>query len=148
MEHNIHLVIVLGSLSQIENGKIEKLLKNYSWTFEIIRDVKNMAEVMKESAHKILKELNIINVPIHFFGIRDIDILFLGLEFKFPVALTFVILFESWRYFPLAMLFILARLQSVPTELFEAADIDGATPIQKFKFITWPLILSNKRTSC
>ena len=94
------------------------------------------------TVNAILKELNIINVPIHFFGIRDIDILFLGLEFKFPVALTFVILFESWRYFPLAMLFILARLQSVPTELFEAADIDGATPIQKFKFITWPLILS------
>ena len=64
-----------------------------------------------------------------------------GFQFKFPIALTFVILFESWRYFPLAMLFILARIQSVPSELFEAAEIDGATPTQKFRNITWPLIL-------
>ena len=39
------------------------------------------------------------------------------------------------------MIFILARLQSVPKELFEAAEIDGATPLQKFRSITWPLIL-------
>ena len=39
------------------------------------------------------------------------------------------------------MLFILARIQSVPSELFEAAEIDGATPTQKFRNITWPLIL-------
>ena len=41
-------------------------------------------------------------------------------------------MFEIWRYFPLAFLFILARLQAIPKELYEAADVDGASPFQKF----------------
>ena len=89
----------------------------------------------------ILTQLQILNEPISFLQVRDMTINFIGFEFSFPVALSFVILFESWRYFPLAMIFILARLQSVPKELFEAAEIDGATPLQKFRSITWPLIL-------
>ncbi len=89
----------------------------------------------------LLTELDIIKEPISFLQVTNTKINILGFEFKFPVALTFVILFESWRYFPLAMLFILARIQSVPSELFEAAEIDGATPTQKFRNITWPLIL-------
>ena len=40
-------------------------------------------------------------------------------------------MFEIWRYFPLAFLFILARLQAIPKELYEAADVDGASPISK-----------------
>ncbi len=89
----------------------------------------------------LLTELDIIKEPISFLQVTNTKINILGFEFKFPIALTFVILFESWRYFPLAMLFILARIQSVPSELFEAAEIDGATPTQKFRNITWPLIL-------
>ena len=89
----------------------------------------------------LLTELDIIKEPISFLQVTNTNINILGFEFKFPIALTFVILFESWRYFPLAMLFILARIQSVPSELFEAAEIDGATPTQKFRNITWPLIL-------
>ena len=61
-------------------------------------------------------------------------------EFKLRLALTTVIIFEIWRYFPLAFLFILARLQAVPKELYEAADIDGAGPYTKFMNITLPQI--------
>ena len=89
----------------------------------------------------LLTELDIIKEPVSFLQVANTKISIFGFEFKFPIALTFVILFESWRYFPLAMLFILARIQSIPKELFEAAEIDGATPTQKFKNITWPLIL-------
>ena len=52
-----------------------------------------------------------------------------------------VILFESWRYFPLAFLFILARLQAIPKDLYEASDIDGATRIQQFFYSTLPQLL-------
>ena len=54
------------------------------------------------------------------------------------MALTTVIAFEAWRYFPLSFLFILARMQSVPTEMYEAADMDGATPFQQFWYISLP----------
>lgn len=53
-------------------------------------------------------------------------------------AMFIVILFQGWRYFPFAMLMILARLQAIPNELYEAAGIDGANIIKKFYYITIP----------
>lgn len=61
---------------------------------------------------------------------------FLGVEV--PVALLTVIAFEAWRYFPFAFLFILARLQALPSELDEAAVVDGATPTQRFRYVIMP----------
>ena len=63
-----------------------------------------------------------------------------GFEIKLRLALTTVIMFEIWRYFPLAFLFILARLQAVPKDLYEAAEVDGAGPFRKFINITLPQI--------
>jgi multiple sugar transport system permease protein len=56
-------------------------------------------------------------------------------------ALTTVIAFEIWRYFPFAFLFLMARLQAVPYELEEAAQVDGATPWQQFRFVVLPQLL-------
>jgi multiple sugar transport system permease protein len=89
----------------------------------------------------LLLQLGVIDGPISFLGQRVAEINFLGLTFNFPVALTVVIIFEIWRYFPLAMLFILARMQSVSTDIYEAAEIDGATPIQQFRFISLPQLM-------
>jgi multiple sugar transport system permease protein len=49
-----------------------------------------------------------------------------------------VILFDIWRYFPYAFLMILARLQSIPKTLYEAAEVDGAGSWAKFRHITMP----------
>jgi multiple sugar transport system permease protein len=38
------------------------------------------------------------------------------------------------------MLVYLAGLKAIPRELLEAAEIDGATPLQRFKSVTWPLL--------
>jgi multiple sugar transport system permease protein len=54
------------------------------------------------------------------------------------LALALVILFEAWRYFPFAMLMILARLQAVDGTLYEAAEVDGASTLAKFRFVTLP----------
>jgi len=53
-------------------------------------------------------------------------------------ALLAVILFQGWRYFPFAMLLILARLQAIPRDLHEAAAVDGASRFQQFLNITLP----------
>lgn len=55
-----------------------------------------------------------------------------------PLALLTVIAFEIWRTFGLAYLFITARLQAVPAELEEAALIDGASPVQIFRYVILP----------
>lgn len=54
------------------------------------------------------------------------------------VALTVVILVNVWLGVPFMMVALLGGLQSVPTELYEAAEMDGATPWQRFTNITLP----------
>ncbi|NNG02628.1 MAG: sugar ABC transporter permease [Inquilinus sp.] len=83
----------------------------------------------------------ITETPLNFLGTESLTIDLFGLEFGFPLALATVIAFEAWRYFPLAFLFILARLQALPSDLYEAASMDGATPLQKFRFITLPQLV-------
>ena len=58
-----------------------------------------------------------------------------------PTALITVIVFEMWRSFPFAFLFLTARLQAAPATLEEAARVDGATPTQVFRHIVWPQLL-------
>ena len=92
--------------------------------------------------NNLLINYQIIDGPINLLGQKYVTLNILGFDFKLRLALTTVIIFEIWRYFPLAFLFILARLQAVPKELYEAADVDGANPIQKFLNITLPQILA------
>jgi multiple sugar transport system permease protein len=58
-----------------------------------------------------------------------------------PTALLTVIVFEAWRYFPFAFLFLVARIQAIPGELDEAARMDGATIWQRFRFVTLPQLM-------
>ncbi len=73
----------------------------------------------------ILMRLNIIDLPMAYLSQRGL-------------ALLLVIIFEAWRYFPFAMLMILARLQAVDSTLYEAAEVDGANVLEKFWYITLP----------
>lgn len=52
------------------------------------------------------------------------------------LTLLLTIAFQAWRYFPFAMLMILARLQAIDGTLYEASDVDGASAWQKFRYIT------------
>ena len=52
-----------------------------------------------------------------------------------------VIIMSLWKYLPYWALFVLARLQTMPIELHEAAMIDGASAWQRFWYITLPWIL-------
>ncbi|MBC8447047.1 MAG: sugar ABC transporter permease [Chloroflexi bacterium] len=73
----------------------------------------------------ILMKLGVIELPKAYLATRGL-------------ALLLVIIFEAWRYFPFAMLMILARLQAVDRTLYEAADVDGANTWHKFRFVTLP----------
>jgi multiple sugar transport system permease protein len=49
-----------------------------------------------------------------------------------------VVLASVWKGYPLVMILVLAGLQSIPKELYEAASIDGANKAQLFRYITLP----------
>ncbi len=78
---------------------------------------------------------------INFLGQRTIDLQVFSRTLQLPLALTSVIFFEAWRYFPFAFLFILARFQAIPREMYEAAEVDGASQFQQFWYITLPQLL-------
>ena len=48
----------------------------------------------------MLIQMDVVTAPINFFGQRNLEILIFGFSFRFPLALTMVIIFEIWRYFP------------------------------------------------
>ncbi|MEM6283593.1 MAG: sugar ABC transporter permease [Chloroflexota bacterium] len=53
-------------------------------------------------------------------------------------AVTSVILINSWRWFPFLAVIILAGLQSISDDLYDAAAVDGASTVQQFWHITLP----------
>ncbi|OGC14783.1 ABC transporter permease [candidate division WOR-1 bacterium RIFOXYC2_FULL_37_10] len=57
-----------------------------------------------------------------------------------PNTIWAIIIPTIWRYWPFSMLLLLAGMQSIPEELYEAADIDGASGWRKFWEITFPLL--------
>jgi multiple sugar transport system permease protein len=56
-------------------------------------------------------------------------------------AMNMVVLADVWKNYPLVALIVLAALQTIPRELYEAAAIDGAGPWVKFWKVTFPGIL-------
>jgi arabinogalactan oligomer/maltooligosaccharide transport system permease protein len=57
-------------------------------------------------------------------------------------TMTFIaaIITNIWLGFPFMMMVALGALQSIPADLYEAAEIDGASPWQQFKNITLPML--------
>jgi multiple sugar transport system permease protein len=55
-------------------------------------------------------------------------------------AMPAVILMATWKNFGYNMLICIAGLQNIPRELHEAAALDGATPLQRFRHVTLPML--------
>ena len=70
---------------------------------------------------------NIINEPVTWLGNPD----------SAPWA---IVITAIWKGYPIVMIFVLAGLQTIPKELYEAANLDGASKVQTFFFITIPMI--------
>lgn len=75
----------------------------------------------------LLLQLGIISRPVGFFA-------------SGPAAMASLILINSWRWFPFVAIMILAGLQRIPGDLYEAAAVDGAGAVRRFLSITWPLL--------
>ncbi|MBM3561164.1 MAG: sugar ABC transporter permease [Alphaproteobacteria bacterium] len=59
-----------------------------------------------------------------------------------PNAMISLILVGAWKYFPFVVIAVLARLQTIPEALYEAAKMDGAGPWSRFWDITMPQLRS------
>ncbi len=82
--------------------------------------------------------LGIVNYLLRHLGLIDAPLSFLS---DVNLALPWVILLNVWRWFPFFVVMFLAALQTVPKELFEAAEIDQAGFWQKFIYVELPGIM-------
>jgi multiple sugar transport system permease protein len=83
-----------------------------------------------------------LNQIIHFFHgtpvawLTDPKAMFLGVS----VGMWALIVTRIWQDFPYNMVIFIAGLQGIPKEFKEAAMIDGASPVQAFRYVTIPLL--------
>lgn len=77
----------------------------------------------------------ILNHFLVSLGIIDTPIDWLG---SMPNAMLSIVVVGAWKYFPFVVIAVLARLQTIPEELYEAARIDGASPLARFFDVTLP----------
>ena len=82
-------------------------------------------------------DFGIFNAVLYSFGAIDSYIPFLADPFLAKLSL---VLAHIWKEGPLAAIFILAGLQLIPAEYYEAAKIDGGSTLSVFRFITLPLL--------
>jgi multiple sugar transport system permease protein len=74
-----------------------------------------------------LVQLGVVAAPVGWLGTPGL-------------AMWSLIGINTWMFYPFVMLCVLARLQSIPPELYEAAHVDGAGPLGQFWNITLPQI--------
>lgn len=77
------------------------------------------------SVNTLLMGVGVIHAPIVFLS---------GTALAFPT----LVCLNSWRLFPFMALVVLAGLQGIPPEEYEAARVDGASRWSVFRAITWP----------
>lgn len=78
-----------------------------------------------------------LNGLLYSLGIIHSYVGFLG---RPVVAIAAIANAQVWKQLPLVIFILLAGLQSIPLELYEAAEVDGASAWSKFRFITLPLL--------
>ncbi len=77
----------------------------------------------------------VLNHVLMWARIVDMPVDWLG---SMPNAMISLIFVGAWKYFPFVVIAVLARLQSIPRELYEAARIDGAGRFAQFRDVTLP----------
>jgi ABC-type sugar transport system permease subunit len=85
----------------------------------------------------ILTQNGLLNTFLRNIGLVDQPISWIGTP---DLALLSVCVVVSWATIAFATVIYVAALQSVPGELYEAALIDGANALGRFRFVTLPMI--------
>lgn len=140
--NTFYFVVVAGPLSiavsliaaLMLNSKLVKFksLFRLSYFLPVVTTLVAVAIVWRFIYHP---NFGILNFLLSLFGINPID--WLGDP---NWAMPSIILLAVWKNFGYNMIIFIAGLQNIPEELYEAADIEGASAFQQFKHITLPML--------
>jgi multiple sugar transport system permease protein len=82
-------------------------------------------------------QLGVVNKLLLDLGVLSSGYSWLGNSLS---AMVVVIVADAWSRIPFATIIILAGLQSIPQEMYDAAKVDGATSFQTFRHVTLPYL--------
>lgn len=127
-----HLLIGLGVAlllnMEIRNKHFFRVIAILPWTVpDVIGGLiwRFMFDTLPGIVNTVLLKLGLAANPVDWLG-------------NPALAFPCVIFAEIWRGYPYVMLILLAGLQAIPKELYEAAEIDGASKYARFFYITLP----------
>ncbi|KHE69634.1 carbohydrate ABC transporter permease [Halobacillus sp. BBL2006] len=121
---------VLMNQKEIKFQKIFRTIFILPWAVPAFVSILVFAGMFNETFGTINNDI------LAIFGLGDIPWLTNPVYTK--IAL---IMIQTWLGFPFIFAMVTGVLQSIPNELYEAAEVDGATIVQKFRNITLPLVL-------
>ena len=137
-----HLLVGLGFALLLNSSVVNPTLRSLFRVFYIMPWVFT-ATIIAIIWRLLLNPSGVINYVLHALNITGSNIEWFSSSQTALHALTFV---NIWAGYPFYMVSLLAGLQGVPGELYEAAIIDGANEFQKFWHITishlLPIIIS------
>lgn len=148
VQHNL-IIVVLSILVQLPLGLgIALLLNREMWGRTFLRVVIFVPYVLAEVVagvvwFMLLQPRGPADALLEAVGLGSFTQLWLGDP---DVALYTVLVVLTWKYLGLAVILFLAGLQGVPEELYEAAQLDGASWWQVQRRITIPLLGPTIRT--
>lgn len=83
-------------------------------------------------------QFGLINYGLVTLGVTDQNINWMSRNY----IMMSLVLVSVWQFFPFVLLVVLARLQTIPMDLYEAARVDGAGAVHRFLNITLPQLAS------
>ena len=122
------LIIALALNKEIPMMRFFRVIAILPWTIpDSISGLiwRFMFDPMSGVINQVLTFFHVINDPIEWLSIPGL-------------ALGCVIFADIWRGYPFVMLILLAGLQSIPEEYYEASKVDGANAFKRFVYITVP----------
>ena len=142
LRFTVVVVIVVTIVSNVVGLGFAMLLNRPSVGYRFMRTLIFIPQVLSGVIvafiwRSILTQNGLLNSFLRNVGLVDQPISWIGTP---DLALLSVCVVVSWATIAFATVIYVAALQSVPSELYEAARIDGATALGQFRFVTLPMI--------
>lgn len=135
------LTVIVVIVPNVAGLGIALLLDRKSWFYNAMRTVFFTPMVLSSVVVSIvwtrmLDDQGLVNQALRALGIADPP----GWLSDPRIALYSIAIILSWQLLGFCVVVYLAGLQGVPRELTEAAAMDGAGPVRRFRSVTWPLL--------
>jgi multiple sugar transport system permease protein len=131
LEFGLGLVLALAADAHVRGRGLVRSILLAPWTLPTAVIAVLWAWIFNDQygvLNAVLMEAGVISSPIAWLA-------------KPGGAMSAIVIADVWKTTPFVFLVLLAGLQNVPKDLYEAMEIDGGGAWAKFRYVTWPFLL-------